>query len=210
MCGIVGAVIRNYDIEVGSILEELLFQSRIRGMHSYGVSVKRKNKPMETIVDSNMTPIYRKWMKCPDEPFITVAHCRYSTSGEQGQPLHLVPETSLVFNGNIHMGTKEEMEQYFSTRMATDNDGEIFVKKFLQAKEFEDVLYFLESDKISFAGLILHGHWLIAMRNAKRPLYAAIYGGNIFYASTFDIFQRTGIMNATLVKANACVRNGLL
>jgi len=135
-----------------------------------------------------------------------IVHCRYSTSGdwkEEGnnQPI-VIGDCALAFNGVIRMSTKDEWGKEFGFKPVTDNDGEIFVRKVLDG---EDWNAWVAHGAFSFAGVMLHGGRLIALRNKQRPLWHnEAYGCN-FIASTADIFNRIGLGGAHEVPAGQAV-----
>jgi glutamine phosphoribosylpyrophosphate amidotransferase len=123
----------------------------------------------------------------------TIAHARYSTSGDwrtpaNNQPL-VVAEMALAFNGVISMGTKPEFEADFGVTCASDNDGEVFLRR-LEGGEPADA--FIRRINGSFAGVWLRDGRLYAGRNARRPLWRCYAHGAWWYASTADIFRRAG------------------
>ena len=59
-----------------------------------------------------------------------------------------------------------------------------------------EAIELISDSKISFAGLILQHNSVMAIRNARRPLYFSRWQGGVFFASTKDIFSRAGIPDA--------------
>ncbi len=152
---------------VGEIDDELLarleHESKVRGLHTfYGYYSKR----------------------------IGIAHCRYSTSGEDPQPIQMDDGLIFCFNGVIDMRTKKEMEKAWGIKMATDNDGEIILQL---AKTPQQSLEFLKHNPCSFAGLWQYGGTLVAIRNAHRPLWCWDDGKVVILVSTADILKRSGL-----------------
>jgi asparagine synthetase B (glutamine-hydrolysing) len=192
MCGIIGywpfepAV----DAEVKTAFRRLLTESRVRGMHAYGLgwdrSVFRSFDLRQVVEQFN-----------PD--VATVAHTRYALSGDwqvmmNNQPLLGVGTgITLAFNGVIHMGTKSEFEQDFGVSCATDNDGEVFIRRVAGGQDPADFLRDLDG---SFAGVWLRDGRLFAARNERRPLWTTLAYGARWFASTRDIFLRAGFPEA--------------
>jgi len=122
-----------------------------------------------------------------------IYHNRYSTSGDyknhdNNQPI-AIGNMSLVFNGVLDMGTKQEMEEHYGIQMETDNDGEIVLK--LCGTDPDKIQDYVQSTSGSFAGLILTpDNTMYAIRNKNRPLWMLNHSGAVFYASTRDIFKR--------------------
>lgn len=145
-----------------------------------------------------------------DPMFPTIAHARYSTSGDwhnakNNQPLIIKVDgdsLSLAFNGVIHMGTKTEFEAEYDVKCDSENDGEVFLRKIEKGLTgrhssrshmiVETARTFIENITGSFAGVWLDGHDLYAGRNSRRPLWVAEEFGGRWYASTADIFKRAG------------------
>lgn len=128
------------------------------------------------------------------KPRIGMAHCRYSTSGIDHQPLvlqnTLLKCDAFCFNGVISMRTKKEMERAWNIKMDTDNDGEIILRL---TRNTDEILDFIKVIPCSFAGVFIFGDTLIAVRNTHRPLWYLEQKGTVVVASTRDIFKRAGI-----------------
>ena len=185
MCGVVGYSSEKPKQAHLDILNKLILQSKVRGLHSFGYSYfdnEIRTKKRHNIKNIKL-PLANK----------LIYHNRYSTSGDykdhnNNQPIHN-KEMSLVFNGVIDMGTKEEIESRYNIKMNTDNDGEIIIHKCGSNKE--DLKSFIKETKGSFAGMILtSSNELLAIRNANRPLWKLEHEGAVYIASTQDIFKR--------------------
>ena len=185
MCGVVGFSCKKPNKENISILNELIIQSKIRGLHSFGYSYFDGSIQTEKHHDINS-------VKLPMSNKI-IYHNRYSTSGdytnhENNQPIHN-KEMSLVFNGVIDMATKEEIESKYNIKMKNDNDGEIILNTC--GTDISLIKKFVTETTGSFAGIILtNSNKLLAIRNSKRPLWQLNYLDCIYLASTRDIFKR--------------------
>jgi glutamine phosphoribosylpyrophosphate amidotransferase len=125
-----------------------------------------------------------------------IYHARYCTSGGDHQPVYGAYK-SLVFNGVIDMGTKEEMEQRHEVDMKTDNDAELalLVPSKMDTDYIDALIKFIDNPKITFAGLIIDDNTkqLIAIRNSGRPLWMYQDIDCVYLASTLDIFKRAGV-----------------
>lgn len=185
MCGVVGFSCENPDIKKIELLQKIIIQSKIRGLHSFGYSYidnSLKTKKRHDIKNVNL-PLANK----------IIYHNRYSTSGDyknhnNNQPI-TNPEMSLVFNGVLDMGTKTEIEDRYNIKMSTDNDGEILLQKCGTNKE--KIINYVKQTSGSFAGLILTAsNELFAIRNPNRPLWKLDYNNATYFASTKDIFKR--------------------
>lgn len=186
MCSIIGYN-GDYNQE---LVEKLCFNSRIRGLHSFGYSYYDKEElVVEKFLDYNL--FLKSLNKTKPTKFI--AHFRYSTSGDyknqtNNQPLK-IDNTSLVFNGVIDMGTKSEMEEKHNVKMFSDNDGELAL---LKKSQSDEVLIDFITDK-TFAGIFLEKNKIKAIRNDNRPCYKGMFEKIKIIVSTKDILLRSGV-----------------
>lgn len=185
MCGVVGFSCEEPDQDKIKLLQEIVYQSKIRGLHSFGYSY----------IDNGLKTKKRHDLKNVNLPLASkiIFHNRYATSGDYKDHKNNQPITnaqaSLVFNGVLDMGTKQEMEQRYDICMATDNDGEIVLKKCGSDKL--KIKQFIKETTGSFAGLILtESNELLAIRNPNRPLWKLEHNNAVYFASTKDIFKR--------------------
>lgn len=180
----------------GSLMEE----GGVRGLHAFGIC-----QPDAKIIKSS---VLSEVAESFDPEIPAIAHCRYSTSGdasvyENNQPI-LSDKMALVFNGVIHMGTREEFNRHYNVECSSANDGEVFLKLIQKSRE-----YIEEARTLPGRILEIHGDWSFAGlwmddftrpdtpiwvgRNGKRPLWICTdYLGAKWYASTRDIFMRAG------------------
>ena len=185
MCGVVGFYCEQPNEGHIDLLDKIINQSKIRGLHSFGYTYK----------DEKLTTVKQHEIKDISFPLANkiIYHNRYSTSGDyknhdNNQPIH-IDDISLVFNGVLDMGTKEEIEQRYEVNMQTDNDGEIVIKKC--GKDKHKIQEFITNTKGSFAGLILtDSNALYVIRNPNRPLWRLQHDNAFYFASTRDIFKR--------------------
>jgi len=185
MCGVVGFYCEQPNESHINLLNKIIEQSKIRGLHSFGYTYK--DEKLQTVKQHEITdisfPVANK----------IIYHNRYSTSGdykdhENNQPIH-IDDISLVFNGVLDMGTKKEIEQRYDIQMYTDNDGEIVIKKC--GKDKQKIQEFISKTRGSFAGLILtDSNKLYVIRNTNRPLWRLEHDNAVYFASTRDIFKR--------------------
>lgn len=188
MCAVIGAVVRHIDNDCKSKLWKVFQESKIRGIQSFGfVSLNNiTRKVLRTLKDSQIESAIDQIT----DKSLVIMHCRYSTSGNIGQPVSRFGY-DLVFNGNINMGTKEELERAYNLQLITDNDGEVFLHKML----FHNELKLLSAPTTSFFGLVLnlHNKSMWAYRNEKRPGYLYYNNKYTVVASTKDILYRAGL-----------------
>lgn len=184
MCGVVGFSCNNPTEENYNILYDIIKQSKIRGLHSFGYSYydeKIITKKHYNIKDINLPKANK-----------IIYHNRYSTSGDymdhnNNQPIQ-INNFSLVFNGVLDMRTKQEIEENYNIKMQTENDGEIIIQKC--GNNIDKIKQFVDTTNGSFAGLFLLDNKMIAIRNKNRPLWKLEHKEAIYYASTKDIFKR--------------------
>lgn len=191
MCGVIGMATNKPNPLHRELLVRLFHESRVRGIHAFGFS----HWDGSSVVTQRFLRLDLCLAALPVAPTRLIGHCRYSTSGdyasiENNQPVR-IGDAALVFNGVISMATKAEYEQHYGRQYATNNDGEIFLDKFVREDAWESFVAF---GRFSFAGLLLHRDKLIALRNPRRPLYQCDEAGSRFYASTADIFRRAGFL----------------
>lgn len=177
---------------------KLMSEARIRGTHSFGVAQYDSRGRIEWTKTHDLDRL-ELVVNTFDPCHHMIAHARYSTSGDytddrNNQPIvvseHDATEIALVFNGVIHMGTREEFSAEYGVKCVSDNDGEVFVRRLLAGQRPID---FLDNFNGSFAGLWLAEGALSAMRNERRPLWRAEWLDAEWFASTRDIFRRAGI-----------------
>ena len=186
MCGVVGFSCKYPIAEHYIVLQKIILQSKIRGLHSFGYTYNDHGR----LITKKYHHVNK--IKLPQAKKL-IFHNRYATSGDYKEHINNQPisnkELSLVFNGVLDMRTKEEMEEHYGIKMQTYNDGEIILHKCGTNKDI--LKNYIESIKGSFAGLILTAsNELLAIRNSNRPLWKLKHLDAIFYASTKDIFKR--------------------
>jgi glutamine phosphoribosylpyrophosphate amidotransferase len=170
MCGVIGYIGKSID---KNLVERLVFESEIRGIHHTGRVTAEVLEPKKLRGYGN-----------------GIIHTRYCTSGKTNQPLK-VKGNVLAFNGVIDMGTKKEMEKRWGIKMTTDNDGEILLQT---CKTPETLLLFIKNRQCSFAGVMVMDGRFVALRNKFRPLWMhKDKKNNVYIASTKDIFIRSGV-----------------
>jgi|TARA_R100000479_G_scaffold145757_1_gene81190 glucosamine 6-phosphate synthetase-like amidotransferase/phosphosugar isomerase protein len=185
MCGVVGFSCDAPQAAHYELLKRIMRESKIRGLHSFGVAYVDDGIKVNKVHDLDELDI-------PQATRI-IFHNRYSTSGdyldhENNQPLSN-KSTALVFNGVLDMRTKDEMEAAYNVTLSCDNDGALLLE--LCNDDPEEMLQWTKERNASFAGLVLSSsNVLTAFRNANRPLWLATYQGGLYFASTRDIFMR--------------------
>lgn len=170
---------------------ELCRQSRIRGVHAFGVSYPVTFLGDPCLVTHKGLNFDDVMAAIPDPlPAKIIFHNRYSTSGdytelENNQPI-VNGRHALVFNGTIDMGTKAEMEARHGITMQTENDGEIVLQDIIAGDPTKHL-----GGGATFAGVYLNADGtMFALRNELRPLWCATLGDDKWLASTADIASR--------------------
>lgn len=174
------------------LILQLLHESRIRGLHAFGVSLRKTPKERFQTVRTFTLPDAEQYIAENDFCEL-IGHCRYDTSGDwheisNNQPI-VIGDSILAFNGVVRMSTKEEYEAEFEREYTTANDGEIVLRMF--ADEDRAPAYALLSERrVSFAGVVHVNGRSLAVRNERRPLWEARIDDARFVFSTLDIWQR--------------------
>lgn len=190
MCSIIG-----YKGKFKSdVVNRLLDNSRIRGLHSFGYAFYDNG----TLVNKKYLDyqLFKKGL-LSDKPNLFIGHFRYSTSGDFNDPDNNQPlyceDVALAFNGVISQKTKPEMEKEYNMSLKSDNDGYILLSKY-NDKDF------ISNPNISFAMVCLRDNKLLALRNPNRPLHQFENPEITVFASTKDILNRSGLNNTVELK----------
>jgi glutamine phosphoribosylpyrophosphate amidotransferase len=196
MCGIIGFVSRDGDEESYYLLQQLILESKIRGLHSFGVSFP--NGPgYNTGKAWDLEPIIALIHEY--RPKSLIYHNRYSTSGDYTQAINNQPiadgDLAVAVNGVISMKPKMEYELEFGVKCDSENDAEVLLRILEQGRDLGGFLK--EHPEITCAMVYIKGPKIYALRNNKRPLHYFLWKNSIFVISTKDIawrvFQKNGI-----------------
>jgi glutamine phosphoribosylpyrophosphate amidotransferase len=193
MCGIIGFITREKTIGQIEFLYKLAVQSKIRGLHSFGLAFFDKEMITKKTRTLPGLDFFEDFLNSGSLSLIY--HNRYSTSGdyqdmENNQPI-TIGDISVAVNGNISMKEKGEFEKEFGVRCITANDSEILLHKI----ESKEVLELLRYEGVTLAAVYLRRGCLYAVRNDKRPLYKFNYLNATYVCSTQDIAMRAGFKN---------------
>jgi len=202
MCGIVGACFSEKTNEELEFSKRIMFESRIRGKHSFGICFSNKGKII-TLKSYNMEidRFVHEFSEADGDWFIY--HNRYSTSGDwknmkNNMPL-VINNQVIAMNGVLNMAKKHEFEKLYNIKCETENDAEIILQKI---NEGIDIVEFIKTNQsFSFAGVLFENGSIYGLRNNKRPLYLYETQNAKFLVSTLDILCRAGgdIKKASLV-----------
>lgn len=193
MCAVVGYS-GTYD---ATVVSRLLENSRIRGVHSFGYSFcagktlkTRKFLDFNEFLDSINA----------EAPDVFIAHLRYSTSGDYREESNNQPlqdgNLAIAFNGVISQKPKSGIEKEYGIKMPSDNDGHVLLQKYTDKT-------FRNAQKPTFASVGINDGRLFGLRNNKRPLWKSVGLNATIFASTKDIFNRSGIDECELIRAGS-------
>jgi len=195
MCGVIGCfptkrIMTDWHIEKFC---ELLTQSRIRGMHAYGIAAQFPSGRWSFLKSLEIAEVISWAFEISKTATAMIGHTRYDTSGNwrvaaNNQPI-TIGQDFLVFNGVIRMSTKAEYEEEFGTRFTTENDGEILLW-LLGKSEKGKAKKLLDDEQVSYAGIQVVNGDVSIYRNERRPLTLLRKRG-LWVASTIDILART-------------------
>jgi glutamine phosphoribosylpyrophosphate amidotransferase len=199
MCGILGVSFKQKDIESIEFVKRLMFELKIRGIHSFGIAFQDTEFHRLVYNEVFIDHMINEFMKSPSMSFIF--HNRYSTSGDyhiekgvldNNQPIVVSNIGALAMNGVISQATKPEYEQKYGVKCTSDNDTEIFLRKMEQGISIPDIVK--QNPDCSFAGVYIkrRDNTIYGYRNNKRPLYKGQYKNCSYIVSTLDTIRRAG------------------
>lgn len=199
MCGVIGFYTRRLEEQHLSLLMRLIQQSKIRGLHAFGVS----------FYDDHI--VTRKQFDPPTEGFLEefrerrrgregmlIYHNRYSTSGDwwdmrNNQPV-VVGDVAVALNGVVTMSPQEEWtERYGVGGFETENDTEILVRLIIRDGLRRVAAEIMEGRLGSVAMVALYRGQVWAFRNYARPLWWFVENGGVYVVSTRDIAERAHV-----------------
>ena len=188
MCGIVAYKAKEKTSEHIDVLLKLIYESKIRGLHSFGYSYF-EHSIMTTIKTFTLPTDLELFTKSSSKEFIY--HNRYSTSGDwhteiNGQPI-THRDISIAMNGVVSMKPRNEYEKEYNIKCFTDNDSEIFLQLLLQGKDPEEIIHLIKG---SCAVVWLDGKSVYAIINSHIPLHYFYKYEAMFICSTSDIARR--------------------
>jgi glutamine phosphoribosylpyrophosphate amidotransferase len=191
MCSVIGAIIKEPQVEDFSMLHRVFLESKIRGMHATGISYVKNGK---IITDKRPVPADEFPFDFPsyvneDGNLYLVGHCRYSTSDlEYNQPI-ANQNLSVVHNGVITQELPEKWKELYGYDCETKNDTELILHT------AEDCISpLLRWKDSSLAVIELHVDKVIRFyRNGKRPLYLTSISNGCIITSTSDVPKRANV-----------------
>lgn len=199
MCGIIGFHGKNTTNNLEAI-HNLLYQSKIRGLHSSGVSylfngdIKtiKEEIPADQFLRKNWENISKDLSS--QKEILLVGHTRYSTS-ELGYPQPISSANgSIVLNGVITQSEFHEWKDLYkinTDNYATQNDAEIMLD-FLENRTIEE-LYSIHPFSSAICYLDKSKQKIIFFRTNDRPLHGFQLEEGVGFCSTKEILNRAEI-----------------
>lgn len=191
MCGVIALVSQKFDEKSIEMTLSLINESKIRGLHAFGLAYQIDNQPIE-VRKCVQIPTIDEFRHLKNRSVRLIYHNRYSTSGDwhnenNNQPIYIAPDIAVAVNGVISMAPSQEWFEQFGVKCSSENDGEIFARILQQGR---DPAEFVNSLTGSFAGVFLWTGGLWALRNERRPLWRCVVNNSTIIASTSDIITR--------------------
>lgn len=199
MCGIIGFH-GNSTADNLEAIRNLLYQSKIRGLHSSGVSYLF-NGDIKTIkeeipADQFLQKYWETISKdlSSQKEILLVGHTRYSTS-ELGYPQPISSANgSIALNGVITQSEFHEWKDVYkinTDNYTTQNDAEIMLD-FLENRTIEE-LYAIRPFSSAFCYLDRSNQKIIIFRTNDRPLHGFQLKNGVGFCSTKEILDRSKI-----------------
>lgn len=198
MCGIIAVKGKITHKELTSLLNE----AQIRGKHATGVARWNfKTNKIEAIVDSiaskQFTQKYSKELEiwCNDYT-VLIGHTRYSTSDlRYNQPIY-DDSLALAHNGVV----SQESPDKWVYKCQTANDSELLFRYIKEHSNLDNIEQKFKD--LSYATVWIESAQLNAKRNGLRPLWKFSSTDVEIYASTKDILERAGYIDAFPVECD--------
>lgn len=201
MCGIIAVKGKITHKELKSLLNE----AQIRGKHATGVARWNfKTNKIEAIVDSIASKQFaQKYSKeleiwCNDY-LVLIGHTRYSTSDlRYNQPI-FDESLALAHNGVV----SQESPEKWAYKCQTANDSELLFRYIKEHSNLDNIEQKFKD--LSYATVWIENGQLNAKRNGLRPLWKYCSSDVEIYASTKDILERTGYIDASPIECDSGV-----
>jgi glutamine phosphoribosylpyrophosphate amidotransferase len=192
MCGIVGV---NLDFITGKqldLVERVLRESQIRGMHASGLawhidgglSRFSDSKPIGQILDEDPGLLDRAVTF--DQHLNLIGHIRYSTSDLAFNQPMFDHDLAIAHNGVISQNSSCGWESEFDLKISTRNDSELILRALQKG---EDPIEKFPDASIAYVSINKWGDVDYA-RNGKRPLWITTFRNGFIITSTKDIMLR--------------------
>lgn len=197
MCGLIGIVHPKPSKQDINLFEDVLRESRIRGLHATGIAYMEDSCIYNFDLPTGSIGLLKQYkfnqFLDTDGSLKLIAHCRYSTSDlRYNQPIG-DSLLQIAHNGVISQELPENWPKLYGSIgvCETSNDTELLYRTIQEGKSPFHVW-----PNSSIAAIELHANGLLrAYRNGRRPLYIADYRGGFIFTSTFDIGIRANLPN---------------
>jgi len=192
MCGIVGVSLDFITGRQLSLVERVLRESEIRGMHASGLvwhdgeklSRISEPKPINQLLNENPALIDSAVTR--DQHLNLIGHIRYSTSDLAfNQPI-ADDDFAIAHNGVISQNAPCSWESEFDLKVSTRNDSELILRTLQKG---EDPMEKFPDASIAYVSINKWGD-VDYTRNGKRPLWITNFRNGFIITSTKDIMLR--------------------
>lgn len=202
MCGIIAVTCSNTE-ENKRLIFNLLLNSKIRGLHSTGVSLIDNSNKIVTIKDNLPSDKFleKHWDSILEiidqmDNIQIIGHTRYSTSGDFAQPIEINTDieiqSSLVFNGVVTQSDPSTWGDIIpGYQFKSDNDGEIL--KYCLDRDYRSVVDLYLSTEFSASVCYMDNSGIVHFRTGDRPSWIFKSDDIVAISSTREIMIRSGL-----------------
>jgi len=192
VCGIVAASFDFITEKQVALVERVLIESQIRGMHASGIvwhdgtALQRiaEPRPIGELIEDNPGLIDQTVTR--EQHMSLIAHIRYSTSDLAfNQPI-ADEDLAIAHNGVISQSPPGNWETEYDLKVSTRNDSELILRALQKG---ENPMEKFPDASIAFVSIDRHGDISYA-RNGKRPLWITLFRNGFIVTSTKDIMLR--------------------
>lgn len=193
MCGVVAVNLDFITEKQIGLVENVLKESRIRGMHASGLAwydgeggISRISapKPITELLEDNLSLI--DGAVTINNHLRLIGHTRYSTSDLLfNQPIY-DHDMAIAHNGIISQEPSCNWESEFDLKVSTRNDSELILRALQKG---EDPIEKFKDASIAYVSVDDKGNVEFA-RNGKRPLWLTNFRNGFIVTSTKDIMLR--------------------
>lgn len=208
MCAVIGAILEKPTEEDWLLIQKVILESSIRGLHATGASfLLHWNQgittfiepvPAQKFISIHLKKSVNEFINS-DGNLYMIAHCRYSTSDlKYNQPLYS-DNYSIVHNGVVSQEMPERWKDLYGYDCKTKNDSELILHALENNKS--PLQKFVNS---SMSVVELHKDKQIRFyRNGKRPIYYSKVSNGYIVSSTKDIALRSNLSDIKQVPMNS-------
>jgi glutamine phosphoribosylpyrophosphate amidotransferase len=192
MCGIVGVSLDFITSSQLELVENVLRESQIRGMHASGIvwhdgyTLQREAEPKSIVQLLKDNPSLIDQAVTKEQHLNLIAHIRYSTSDLAfNQPI-ADTDLAIAHNGIVSQTPPSSWESEFDLKVSTRNDSELILRALQKG---EDPLDKFPDASIAYVSINKYGD-VGYSRNGKRPLWVTTFRNGFIITSTKDIMLR--------------------